>query len=258
MFFFPWLNIWLSSMISLPAFSDFLTNALPKRWERLGGVSFSQIATPAGRIALVYIHPLISFSAVVWAIARGSDCVSGEIGRGTMEMLLAQPVRRATVYATQALVTVLGSVALAGAVWCGTAIGVTTVPLPGHVSATLFIPPAINLFGLMVCMGGMSCARVILGESALANCRFSRRMVRSIDAVDGRWPSRRRMGVGGLPIVHECFQDAKHGCATDRSLVGVCQSRWGHHRPWLRRTATCSAWPGITLLHCGSGYLQPP
>ena len=156
MFFFPWLNIWLSSMISLPAFSDFLTNALPKRWERLGGVSFSQIATPAGRIALVYIHPLISFSAVVWAIARGSDCVSGEIGRGTMEMLLAQPVRRATVYATQALVTVLGSVALAGAVWCGTAIGVATVPLPGHVSATLFIPPAINLFGLMVCMGGMS------------------------------------------------------------------------------------------------------
>src|SRR5947209_5269898 len=98
MFFYTWLNIWLSSTISLPAFSDYLAKALPKQWERIYGVSFSEIATTAGRAALVFVHPLIVFGAAFWAIARGSDCVSGEIGRGTMEMLLAQPVRRTAVY----------------------------------------------------------------------------------------------------------------------------------------------------------------
>lgn len=156
MFFFPWLNIWVSSMISMPALGEFLANALPKRWERISGVPFSEIATPAGRIALVYIHPLMVFGATVWAIARGSDCVSGEIGRGTMEMLLAQPVRRTTVYATQALVTISGSAVLASAAWCGTAVGLGMVTLSEPVSAARFIAPALNLFGLMVCLGGMS------------------------------------------------------------------------------------------------------
>jgi ABC-2 type transport system permease protein len=119
-------------------------------------MSFSQMTTPAGRVALVYAHPLILLSATIWAVTRGSDCVSGEIGRGTMEMLLAQPVRRTTVFATQALVTILGSAVLATAAWCGTATGLATVSFPEHVSATLFLPPALNLFGLMVCLGGMS------------------------------------------------------------------------------------------------------
>src|SRR4051812_17091871 len=94
MFGFPLVFLRASGMISLPAFSEFLTNALPRSWQRVWGVPISQVATPAGRAALVFVHPLVMSSGVVWAITRGSDCVSGEIGRGTMEMLLAQPVRR--------------------------------------------------------------------------------------------------------------------------------------------------------------------
>ena len=104
----------------------------------------------------MFVHPLIVFSAAIWTVARGSDCVSGEIGRGTMEMLLAQPVRRTTVFATQAIVTIVGSALLAIAVWCGTALGLHAGQLYEHVSATLYIPPAINLFALMVCLGGMT------------------------------------------------------------------------------------------------------
>ena len=140
----------------MPAFSEFLVNALPKQWERVSGVPFSEIATPAGRIALVYVHPLMLIGATVWAIARGSDCVSGEIGRGTMEMLLAQPVRRAAVYGTQALVTVFGDAVLAIAAWCGTAVGLGTVTLAEPVSAARFLAPAVNLFCLMVCVSGVS------------------------------------------------------------------------------------------------------
>jgi ABC-2 type transport system permease protein len=156
MLVFPALFIWASSMISLPAFSEFLANALPKQWERVSGVPFGQMATPAGRVAMVFVHPLILLGAVVWAIARGSDCVSGEIGRGTMEMLLAQPIRRSSIYFTQALVAVLGSFLLASAAWCGIAVGLGTVEIYNRVSAILFIPPAINLFALMVCVGGIA------------------------------------------------------------------------------------------------------
>src|SRR4051794_11012259 len=142
---FPWLNIWLASKISLPAFAEFLANALPKKWEKFSSVSFSEMATPAGRIAIVYIHPILTFGTAIWAIARGSDCASGEIGRGTMELLLAQPIRRTSVYATQAVVTILGAALLAAATLCGTAVGLATVPLKGEVSASLFVPAAVNL-----------------------------------------------------------------------------------------------------------------
>jgi ABC-2 type transport system permease protein len=156
MFGFPCVFLWASGMVSIPAFSEFLTNVLPKQWQRMWGIPISQVVTPAGRVALLYVHPLITTSAVVWAVTRESDCVSGEIGRGTMEMLLAQPVRRTSLYAAHALATTLGSLLLASAVWCGTAIGLGLSPIYEHVSARLYIPPAINLFGLMVCVGGLT------------------------------------------------------------------------------------------------------
>jgi ABC-2 type transport system permease protein len=156
MFGFAWQNIWISSMVSLPAFSEFLTHALPKQWEKISGVSFAQLATTAGRVALVFAQPLIVYGGAVWAIARGSDCVSGEIGRGSMELLLAQPVRRSAIFFTQAAATIFGSAVLAIATWCGVTMALLTVNLPDKVSPLLYIPPAINLFGEMVCVGGIA------------------------------------------------------------------------------------------------------
>jgi ABC-2 type transport system permease protein len=156
LFAFPWLNIWIASKISLPAFSEFLANALPKKWEKLSSVSFGEMATPAGRIAIVFIHPILTFGTAVWAFARGSDCVSGELGRGTMEMLLAQPITRTAVYTSQAAVTVLGGALLALATWCGTAMGLATVPLDNEIPASVFVPASMNLFTLTFCLSGIA------------------------------------------------------------------------------------------------------
>ena len=153
---FAWLQLWASSKISVPALTDFLANAVPKSWEGLSPVKFSDLATPAGRIAITYAHPLILLGALAWSIGRGSDCVSGEIGRGSMEMILAQPVSRRAVFAAQALMAILGAALIALAVWCGTALGLATVELPQQISQTLFIPAAVNVFALMVCLAGLS------------------------------------------------------------------------------------------------------
>ena len=40
--------------------------------------------------------------------------------------------------------------------WCGTALGLHAAPLYERLSAAIFVPPAVNLFGLMVCLGGLS------------------------------------------------------------------------------------------------------
>ena len=34
MLFFPWVFLWISGKISMPAFSKFLTSALPKEWQQ--------------------------------------------------------------------------------------------------------------------------------------------------------------------------------------------------------------------------------
>jgi ABC-2 type transport system permease protein len=156
MFLFPWVFIWAQNKISIGAFSEFLTHALPQDFQKVWGVPISEVASSAGRVALLYVHPLVILSALVWAISRGSDCVSGEIGRGSMEMLLAQPVRRVSIFATHAIVTIFGSALLAATVWCGTAAGVHATSLHREVAATRYLPAAVNLFSLMVCIGGLS------------------------------------------------------------------------------------------------------
>jgi ABC-2 type transport system permease protein len=156
LFVFPWFFVAATSLVSMSAFAEFVTRAFPEELQRVWGVPFSEVATPAGRVALVFVHPLILLCALGWSIARGSDCVSGEIGRGTMEMLLAQPVRRIWVYASHALVTIGCSALLALAVWCGTIAGMRSTAVYEQVAVTRYFAATLNLFGLMVCVGGIS------------------------------------------------------------------------------------------------------
>jgi beta-exotoxin I transport system permease protein len=155
LFAFNWIFVWISSMIELGPFGVFL-QTLPPSFEKLSGVPFTSVATSLGRISMAYVDPVVVFAATIWGIGRGSDAVSGEIGRGTMEMLLAQPVRRISVLATQAAVTIGGAALLALAAWLGTCAGVATVKLDDQVSMTAFLPGVVNLFALMLFLAGFS------------------------------------------------------------------------------------------------------
>lgn len=145
MFGFNWLFVWLTSLVELGAFGIFL-QALPHEFESLVGVPFAKVATTTGRIALAYIDPVVVFTLVTWSLARGSDAISGEIGRGTMELLLAQPVSRLSLLATHAAVTTAGSAILAAAAWLGTCQGLALTGLLKEVEPRHFVPAAVNLF----------------------------------------------------------------------------------------------------------------
>ncbi len=153
---FPWLYLWLSAQIEMPAFQDVLLKVIPADWQKLSGVPFSEVATHAGRVALAFVDPVVVLAATVWGITRGSDAVAGPLERGTLEMTLAAPVRRSAVFLTQALATTAAAALLCGvlllSVWTVVAFG----PWAGRVEPARFVPAAANVFGLMVCMAGLS------------------------------------------------------------------------------------------------------
>ena len=153
---FPWLYILLSAQIEMPAFQNVLLKVIPDDWQKLSGVPFSEVATYAGRVALAFVDPVVVLAATVWGITRGSDAVSGPLERGTMEMLLAAPVRRSAIFLTQALATTAAAALRCGvllvSVWTVVSLG----PWAGKVEPVRFLPAVANVFGLMVCMAGIS------------------------------------------------------------------------------------------------------
>ena len=153
---FPWLYILLSAQIEMPAFQNVLLKVIPDDWQKLSGVPFSEVATYAGRVALAFVDPVVVLAATVWGITRGSDAVSGPLERGTMEMLLAAPVRRSAIFLTQALATTAAAALLCGVLLASVWTVVSLGPWAGKVEPVRFLPAVANVFGLMVCMAGIS------------------------------------------------------------------------------------------------------
>lgn len=155
MFAFQLLFIWLTSLVTLGNLKTILS-LLPPVTEKLSAVPLSQVATSAGRIAVAYDHPVVLLLVTVWAISRGSDAVSGPLGRGTLEMVLAQPVTRAGVLAIHSLSAIVGAGLLCLAGWLGTWTGVHLLTLEEPVAAEVFVPAALNLFALTVFVLGLT------------------------------------------------------------------------------------------------------
>ncbi len=125
LFAFCWVRVWITSRLEMERFRNIL-ESLPDSWQRLAPVPIQQLFTYEGRIAVSYEEPIVYLMMAVWAITRGSDSVSGAIGRGTMEMMIAQPVSRLRLLLTHSTVTLLGVAFLASVAYAGTCAGIAT------------------------------------------------------------------------------------------------------------------------------------
>ena len=153
---FPWIYIGLSAQIEMNAFQDVLLRAIPEDWQKMSGVPFSEVATHVGRVALAFVDPVVVLTATVWGVTRGSDAVSGQLERGTLEMILAQPIPRRALYSTQAIATICGGFCLCVILYASIFTAIQFGPWAGKVNPLQFLPPALNVFGLMVCMSGLA------------------------------------------------------------------------------------------------------
>lgn len=137
-----WLRVFIVSRLQTSQFAAIIEQV----WEQFKDfwpVPLDQLLSYTGRIAVGYNEPIVVFGVSLFAIARGSDVVSGELGRGTLEMLLAQPVSRRQVLVTQSLVTVGGLAVLCGLTWAGTAAGIMTTQVKEDRP-----PPTLSIPGL--------------------------------------------------------------------------------------------------------------
>lgn len=184
---FPWVRIWTVSQFELAGFAPLLDQI--RSLEKFSPVPLEQFLTYEGVVGLTFDEPILILCVLVWSISRGSDVVSGELGRGTMEMLMAQPVSRFRVISAHAIVTILGLAGLILMALLGLYMGIQTnsvpvtieadsfripglpfslknplggggqktfQPLASLVSTGLFLPSFLNLFGLGFAVLGLS------------------------------------------------------------------------------------------------------
>jgi len=182
------MRIWIVSQFELSRLEPLLEQLKP--FEKFSPVPVSQFLTYAGSIAMTFDEPVVILCVLVWAVARGSDVVSGEIHRGTMEMLLAQPITRRGMMLAHAIVSMSGLAFLCISVWVGIYFGIETlsiretppapslqlswlpveiplslnggsrepvwVPLRDRVDSAFYLPPTLNLFGFAYFVLGLS------------------------------------------------------------------------------------------------------
>jgi ABC-2 type transport system permease protein len=123
-------------------------------------------------LSVGYVHPLVQTILCIWAIGRAAGAIAGEIDRGTMELLLAQPVARSRLVLAHLAVDLLTIPVLCLALWAGTGLGVWLVgpiqvnlpdlPVPVHVD-----PEKLRLFPAAV---GPALANVAALLFAVSGC----------------------------------------------------------------------------------------
>jgi len=152
---FAWVFVWLMSFFQPGAMLTIL-KLLPRFVEPMLGVPVDELASMTGRLSVLYVHVITLLVTIGWAVGRGSDAVSGEISRGTMDLLLSLPLRRASVILVSAITTAAGAAILALSVWIGTWIGVALVRLPQPAEPWRLLPGVLNLATMTFCLAGLT------------------------------------------------------------------------------------------------------
>lgn len=165
MFAFIWLRLWIVSQMDFREAMDALGDHLPDFIKKMLPVPIEVIATIEGRITFSYEELPVVLLVALWAVTRGSECLAGRLGDGTMEMLLAQPVRRLTLVASHFSITLLGIGFIAFTAWVATAVGIATIDFDTSTNAKTYLPAAGNLFSVGCFMAGIATLASALGRS---------------------------------------------------------------------------------------------
>lgn len=113
---------------------------------------------PLDMLSIGYVHPLLQTILCVWAISRASGAVAGELDRGTMELLMAQPISRPQVILAHLAVDVITIPVLCLSLWAGNWIGLWLSGLlrvgPPGGEADLAVDPTV-LWPCLVSVGAL-------------------------------------------------------------------------------------------------------
>lgn len=122
-------------------------------------------------MSIAYVHPLPLTILGIFAIGRAANAIAGEIDRGTMELLLAQPVRRTHLVLAHLTVDMIVIPSLCLMLWLGTYCGIwwngldTSDNPMQRVDPLRFLPALLCLFALVFVHSGVTMWISSLGRS---------------------------------------------------------------------------------------------
>jgi ABC-2 type transport system permease protein len=129
----------------------------------IGGSEIS-LFRPTDMLSIGYVHPLVQTILCVWAIGRAAGAIAGELDRGTMELLLAQPLPRYRVILAHLGVDLLTIPVLCLSLWGGNWLGAWLVGVlelgatPGSsrllVDPRMFAPALASVAALLFAVSG--------------------------------------------------------------------------------------------------------
>jgi ABC-2 type transport system permease protein len=168
----------LPSFERLGVFADMIQNIVVDLKEMPGQMIQAVIGGDNIRIdhaedmfSISYVHPLVLSILCLLAIGRAANAIAGEIDRGTMELLLAQPIRRTQVILAHLVVDAIVFPGLCLVLWtgtyCGTSwMGLQDAPRPSlRVDPFHFLPGLLSMLGLLFAVSGMTMWISSLGRS---------------------------------------------------------------------------------------------
>ena len=165
MFAFIWVRMWVVSQMDFREAMGTLTQFLPDFLQKMLPVPLEMIATIEGRITFGYEELPVGLLTALWAVTRGSECMAGRLGDGTMEMLLSQPVRRLTLVTSHVAGTLVGAVLISLSAWLATYVGIETIKFDEATSASTYWPAALNLLSVSVFVSGFATLASAIGRS---------------------------------------------------------------------------------------------
>lgn len=152
----------------------------------MGGAEV-QFDNPNHFLAVELLHPVVIIIASLWTVGRAGAAIAGEIDRGTMELLLSQPVPRNRLIFAHLLVDCLVIPLIALSIWAGTQCGLelvgpfkvdysvldkikTPIAFPRgpevlEVSAARQVWGLFNLMALMFALSGLTMLVSAMGRS---------------------------------------------------------------------------------------------
>ena len=166
LFGFIWLRLWIVSQIDFAVAAASFEKMIPEFIRKLLPVPIEVISTIEGRVVFGFEELPVGLLLALWTVTRGTDCLAGRLGDGTMEMLLSQPIRRLTLVTSHTGVTVVGVFLLAFSSWLGVLVGILTVEFDETTNATAYWPAVGNLLCIGLLMVGIATL-----ASALARTR---------------------------------------------------------------------------------------
>ena len=122
-------------------------------------------------MSVAYVHPLTITILSIWAVGRASAAIAGEIDRGTMELLLAQPIRRSHVVVAHWIVDLVTIPILCASMLGGTYVGTWLMDLQSHKDPLLrvdpmrFPPCLVMVAGLVLAVSGYTLMLSAAGRS---------------------------------------------------------------------------------------------